>query len=355
MLKALVRLSILLASCAGATAASAAEDGARSVAVNAQQIKSMEIKVAPVRLASTQAVALLPGTVVSALDARLVAAAPFAGTVVQVHVLPGQDVSKGSPLATVSSRELLDTMSQVAQAQAELQMAEATARRKRMLADKSIQSPTLAEEAEAQVAKLKAVLEQHWRALAIGGIAVAEGGRYTITAPADGRVVDSPIMPGDKVDAMAAAVTLDTSGELWIEAQVPSDLATRIKPGDRIQVVDGPEGKVISIAGSLDRMTRSARMLATVPAASGLLAGQMVTVSVVQDAATGSLSVPVSAVARVKDQHGVFVRNDTGFAMVPVKVAGRSLKDVTILGDVPTDAQIASSGLPELEQMLGSE
>ncbi len=355
MLKPPVRLPILLVSLAAASAAVAADEGARSVAVSAQQIERMDIKVAPVRPTSTQAVALLPGTVVPALDARLVAAAPFAGTVIQVHVLPGQNVSKGKPLATLSSREVLDTMSQAAQAQAELQMAEAKARRKRTLADKAIQSPTLADEAEAQVAKLKAVLEQHRRALTIGGIIVAEGGRYAITAPADGRVVEATVMPGDKVDAMAAAVTLDLSGELWIEAQAPSDLAARIKPGDRIQVVDGPEGRVISIAGSLDRMTRSARMLASVPAGSGLMAGQLVTVSVVQEATTGSLSVPESAVAHVKDQHGVFVRNDTGFALVPVKVAGRSLKDATILGDVPENAQVASSGLPELEQMLGSE
>ena len=355
MPKSPTRLPILLVSLAAASAAIAAEDSARSVAVTAQQLERMDIALAPVRPTSTQAVALLPGTVIPALDARLVAAAPFAGTVVQVHVLPGQTVSKGKPLATISSREVLDAMSQVAQAQAELQMAEATARRKRTLADKAIQNPALAEEAEAQVVKIKAVLEQHRRALSIGGIAVTEGGRYAITAPADGRVVESAILPGDKVDAMAAAVTLDTSGELWIEAQVPSDLATRIKPGDRIQVVDGPEGKVIAISGSLDRMTRSARMLASVPAGSGLMAGQLVTVSVVQEAATGSLSVPESAVARVKGQHGVFVRSDTGFALVPVKVAGRSLKDATILGDVPGNARVAASGLPELEQMLGGE
>lgn len=355
MPKRQLRLMILLASSAVASGACAAQERSRNVAVNAQQMERMEITLAQVRPTSTQAVALLPGTVVPAINARLVAAAPFAGTVVQVHVLPGQTVTRGMPLATVSSREVLDTMSQVAQAQAELQMAEATARRKRSLADKAIQNPTLAEEAEAQVAKLRAVLEQHRRALTIGGIAVGDAGRYAITAPADGRVVESAIMPGDKVDAMSAAVTLDTSGELWIEAQVPAELVARIKPGDQIQVVDGPDGTVVSIAGSLDRMTRSARMLASLPGGSQLMAGQMIAVSVVQQAATGSLSVPETAVARLKDQHGVFVRNDTGFALVPVRVAGRSLTDVTILGDVPSDAQVASSGLPELEQMLGGE
>ena len=350
-----IMLPVLLTSLAAASATVALAEQALNVAVSAQQAERMEIRLAQVRPSSTQAVALLPGTVMPAINARLVAAAPFAGTVIQVHVVPGQTVARGTPLASVSSRELLDTMSQVAQAQAELQMAEATARRKRSLADKAIQNPTLAEEAEAQVAKLMAVLEQHRRALTIGGIVAGEGGRYAITAPADGRVVEAAVMPGDKVDAMAAAVTLDTSGELWIEAQVPADLVPRIKPGDQIQVVDGPEGTVISIAGSLDRMTRSARMLASVPAGSGLLAGQMVTLSVVQEAATGSLSVPETAVTRVKDRHGVFVRNETGFALITVKVAGRSLKEVTILGDVPSDAQVASSGLPELEQLLGSE
>lgn len=350
-----IMLPVLLASLAAVSASVALAEPSQSVAVTAQQVERMEIRLAQVRPTSTQVVALLPGTVAPAIDSRLIAAAPFAGTVVQVHVLPGQAVTRGMPLATVSSRELLDTVSQVAQAQAELQMAEATARRKRSLADKAIQSPTLAEEAEAQVAKLKAVLEQHRRALTIGGIAVGEDGRYAITAPADGRIVETTVMPGDKVDTMAAAVTLDTSGELMIEAQVPADLVSRIRPGDLVQVVDGPEGKVISIAGSLDRMTRSARMLASLPAGSGLLSGQMVTLSVVLQAATGSLSVPETAVARLKDQHGVFVRNDTGFALVLVKVAGRSLKDVTILGDVPRDAQVASSGLPELEQMLGGE
>ena len=75
-------------------------------------------------------------------------------------MLPGQRVSKGTPVATISSRELLDVQSQLSQAEAELQMAEAIARRKRLLFDKNFQNPVVAEEAEAQVAKIEAVIEQ---------------------------------------------------------------------------------------------------------------------------------------------------------------------------------------------------
>jgi len=328
---------------------------ARDLAVSPTQIERMAIEIEPVTPTAEQVVALLPGTVIPALNARIVAAAPFGGTVAQLHVLPGERVSKGQDLATVSSRELLEAASNLAQAEAELQAAEAVARRRRDLAEKNIQSPTMAEEAEAQVTKIKAVIEQHKRMLVLGGISSTSPGQYTIKAPEAGRVVEASVTPGDKIEAMAPAVTIDTSDELWIEAQLPANLVSRIAPGDRIKVMDGPEGKVVSVGGSLDKLTRSTKLIASVPSESGLLPGQMVTLSIVQKAVTGALSVPASAVARINGVEGVFVRNDTGFTLVPVEVAGRSPAAATVLGNLPKGAAVAASGLPQLEQMLGAE
>ncbi|HRN90053.1 MAG TPA: biotin/lipoyl-binding protein, partial [Hyphomicrobium sp.] len=175
---------------------------AQTVTLSLAQVAQMEIKLAEVRKAETEAVALLPGTVVPALNARVVAAASFAGTAIQVLVLPGQTVAKGAPLAIIESRDLLDALSQLKQAEAGLQVAEAIARRKRDLADKSIASPLLADEAEAQVIKVRAVLEQHRRTLSLGGVSVGEGGRYTITAPESGVVIETQAMPGASLEAM---------------------------------------------------------------------------------------------------------------------------------------------------------
>lgn len=337
------------------SAAHCQDQGARDVPVTQAQIDRLAIKIEEAKPTTQQVVALLPGTVVPALNARIVAAAPFGGTVVQVHVLPGQRVTKGTVLATVSSREILEASSALAQAEAELQAADANARRRRFLADRKIQNPTMADEAEAQAAKVKAVIEQHKRSLEIGGIINAGTGSYTIQAPADGRVVEAAVMPGDKIEAMALAVTLDTSDELWIEAQVPSQLVGRLQPGDRVQVTDGPQGTVISISGSLDKLTRSAKLIARVPANSGLIAGQMVTLTISQQAAAGALLVPSSALTRIKDVESVFVRSEKGFTLVPVEVAGRSASDATITGDLPRGAQVAASGLPQLEQMLSAD
>jgi hypothetical protein len=191
--------------------------------------------------------------------------------------------------------------------------------------------------------------------MAFAGPATSDASSYAIEAPARGRVVASAVMPGDKIDAMAAAVTIDTSDELWVEGQLPSYLVPRIGPGDRIQVRGGPEGVVLSVGGSLDTSTRSAKLIATMPSHSGLLPGQTVTVTVVQKAATGSLSVPAAAVARIGNVESVFVRSESGFTLVPVEVSGRSPTTATISANIPQGAQVAASGIPQLEQMLAAE
>ena len=98
-----------------ATAACAASAETDTVTLTAEQVRRLDIKVEPVRPAEIEALAVLPGTVIPPLNSRIVATAPFAGTVTQVQVLPGQRVSKGTPLATISSRELLDVQSQLSQ------------------------------------------------------------------------------------------------------------------------------------------------------------------------------------------------------------------------------------------------
>ncbi|MEJ2376329.1 MAG: efflux RND transporter periplasmic adaptor subunit [Pseudolabrys sp.] len=341
---------LILAAVAASTASASAET--KSLALTAEQVRSLGIKVEPVRPAKAEVIAVLPGTVVPPLNSRIVATAPFAGTVTQVHVLPGQRVNKGAPVATISSRELLDVQSQLSQAEAELQMAEAIARRKRLLVDKKFQNPVVAEEAEAQVAKIKAVIEQHKKKLSLNGISLGQDGKYSIPAAQDGTVVEVKAMPGDMIDAMDAVVTVDTSNELWVEVQVPASLVAVIKPGSAIQVVGGPNGRVVSVGTALQGMTRSALLYAAIPTSSGLMAGQLVSVQLQRPAVPSALSVPAKAVARIAGKSAVFVRSDAGFTIQTVELRGRPTQAATIVGDLPPDAQVAASGLPQLEQML---
>ncbi len=328
---------------------------AGNVVLNDEQIRSLDIKLETAKPASSEVVAVLPGKIIRPLNARTAVTAPYSGTVVEIHVLPGQRVSKGAPLATMASRDLLEAQTQLAQAEADLQIAEAAARRKRSLADKNIQNPDMAAEAEAQVAKIKAVIERHKREQALNGIEVKDGSHFMLPAHADGVIVETSVMPGDKIDAMGAVVTLDTSDDLWVDVQVPASVLAGVRIGGLITLENGTEGRIVAIGGSLDDATRSAKLYAALPKGEGLIPGQMVSVTLKRETVSGALSVPSNAVTRIDNMPSVFVKTGSGFAVKPIELRGRSREEATVSGEIAPGDLVAASGLPQLEQLLSRE
>lgn len=328
---------------------------AKDLTVTTEQIERLRISLDEAKAATTEAIAVLPATVIPPPHGRLAIAAPFAGTVLNSDVLTGQTVTKGQALVTIASRELLEAMSRLAQAEAELQAAEAVAERYRYLADRNIAARNRAEETAAQSAKARAVVDQHRRLAAINNIQINQDGSYTLRAPAEGRIVESRATPGASLEAMAAAMIIDGSKELWLEAQVPGVLLGRMRVGDSIELANGTNGSIASIGGSLDPATRSALMLVKLPPGSMLVAGQMVTLTVTHETADGAVSVPRSALTVISGEPTVFVRTNAGFSATPVKVRGRSAETATIEGNIKPGQQVASSGLAQLEKMSGGE
>lgn len=325
------------------------------IAVSQEQIDGLEIKLDEVRPATDEAVALLPGTIIPPMNSRIAVPAPFSGTVVGVEVLPGETVETGRALMTIASRELLETLSQLRQAEANLDAAKAVADRYRGLADKNIASPTRAAETEAQRDALRAVVDEHRRLVSLGNIKANEDGSYTLVAQKAGRVVEANVGPGDTINAMDPAVIIDTSDELWVEAQLPASLIGKVRPGDSIHLGDSTTGKVLSVGHTLDPKTRSAKLIGSIPASSKYVTGQMVTLSIHREAAAGGFDVPAQSVVWVAGTPSVFVRTEAGFAVLPVALKGKTLHGATIEGNLAAGQKVAVSGLAQLENMMGAE
>lgn len=328
---------------------------AAEIAISQAQIDGLRIELKEVRPATDEAIALLPGTIIPPMNSRVAVPAPFSGTVVAVDVLPGEMVEKGRALMTISSRELVETLSQLRQAEANLDAAAAVAERYRTLADKKIASPTRAAETEAQRQGLQAVVEEHKRLVSLGNIKTNADGSYTLVAQRAGRIVEANVAPGASIEAMAPAVVFDTSDELWVEAQLPASLMGKVRPGDSIRLGEGASGKVLSVGHSLDPKTRSATLIGTIPASSGFVVGQMVTLSIHREASVGGFDVPAQSVVWVAGTPSVFVRTETGFAVLAVSLKGKTLVGATIEGDLVPGQMVAVSGLAQLENMIGAE
>ena len=324
----------------------------QTVALQNRQLEALQIRVERVETALSEAVVLLPATVVPPLNSRVAVSAPFAGTVLHVNVLVGQHVEEGTPLVTIASREMLEAVARLRQSEVELQAAEVIAKRHRELADRRVGSLTKAEETQTEVNKLRVVTEQHRRIASLGNLKVNADGSYTLSAPKAGHVVETRATPGGSLDAMAAAVLIDTSDELWIQAQLPAIFVDRISEGDEITITNGIVGRVISVGSSLDPVTRSASLLARLPQGSGLVPGQMVTLTVSRPAAKGALSVPSRSITRIGGKPTVFLRVGEGFAATPVSIRGKTADTATIEGEINAGQEVAVSGIVQLEKML---
>lgn len=325
------------------------------IAVSQDQIDRLEIRLQEVKPATEEAIALLPGTVIPPMNSRIAVPAPFAGTVVSVDVLPGEAVEPGRTLMTIASRELVETLSQLRQAEANLAAAKAVAERYKGLAEKNIASPTRAAETEAQATGLQAVVEEHRRLVSLGNIKTNPDGSYALVAQRAGRVVEANVAPGASIVAMAPAVVIDTSDELWVEAQLPASLIGKVRPGDTIRLENGATGKVLSVSHSVDPKTRSALLTGSIPAKSGLVPGQMVTLSIHREAALSGLDVPAEAVVWLRGKPSVFVRTGSGFSVLAITLKGKTLHGATIEGPLTAGQKVAVSGLAQLENMIGGE
>lgn len=346
----LLACALLLAGALSSVAASAKE-----LAVGDEQMARLGIRLAEVRDARIEATATLPASVIPPLNSRVAAPVPYAGTVLSVSVLPGQLVKKSDPLVTVASREMIEALSRLRQAEADLHATEAVSRRYGLLADKDIVARSRADEAAAQREKAQAAVEELRRTTSILGIRVNDDGSYTTRAPQDGRVYDVRTQAGSSVEAMAPGILLDTSEDLWIEAHVPPDLISSIEAGDPVKVAGGPSGSVVSVARALDPGMRSARLLARLDQAGDLVAGQMVTIEIAKRRKAAGLEVPSAALGWIDGAFAVFVRTPTGFTLLPAKVRSRGAELATIEADLKAGDRIAVSGLSQLEKMAAGE
>lgn len=203
------------------------------------------------------------------------------GTVLQVAVEPGQQVSKGTLLVRIQAEVLREN---VLSGQSALRTAESglvVATRNRERAERLAEAGALAEReletarydvltAEAAVADAKARLSNAQRQL----------GNTEIRAPFAGIVSARPADVGDVVQLGTAIVTVVDPGSMRLEATVPAERLKEVRIGAPVSfTVNGYTGQLFAgqverINPSVDPATRQVRIYIRIPnAGRALVAG----------------------------------------------------------------------------------
>lgn len=295
----------------------------------------------------------VPGTISLPPEARVAVTAPFAGAVVRVYVIEGQEVARGQALGLVRAAEPVQIGGDLARARSAATLAEARAKRLTQLAEEGIIAQARADEARAEWEQAKASVAQYARMASLGG--VGADGTMTLRAPIAGRVAHVGVETGEGVDTLTAPFVVEAAGAYQIALQLPERLALQVRPGMAVEIAPPGEGakpvggQIIAVAPSLDPATRSVMARASIGGAPGVIAGRNVTVTILGQGR--GIAVPDRAVTRIGDKDHVFVRKGKDWEKRAVTVASRSGDKAVISTGLSAGEIVAASSIAELKAM----
>lgn len=321
------------------------------------QIQRLGIQTALAEASSELPIGTVPAIVTLPPEARVAVTAPFAGTIIRLHVIAGQAVTKGQALAVIRSREPVQFGADLARARARLGSAQAAATRTGQLAREGIIAESRADEARALVQQAQVDVAEGSRVLAQAGSSA--NGETVLRSPITGRVALVGVQAGGPVDGMTAPFVVENTASLMLDLQIPERLAGSVFPGMAVEVTlpDATivSGSIVAVGASIDPANRAILARAKLEAAPSLMVGKPVMALLKGGLQQNGVRIPAAAMTRFGDKDVVFVRTKKGFAIRHVVIAGRSRDRLFLASGLKAGDSVAISGITELKAALGGD
>jgi cobalt-zinc-cadmium efflux system membrane fusion protein len=340
-------------------------------ASKAPQLSYISVEPAqPRRLAVTH----LTGRLYLADDATVRVFTPVAGQVLLVKADVGQAVAKGAELATISSPDYGQALADARSADAALAAADKAFGRVKDLFEHGAAAQKDVESAQAAYGSAAAERDRAVARLRLyHGSEEGPAQTYALRSPLEGVVVERNVNPGQEVraDQMLANATnlyaplfvVSDPSRLWLQIDASETDVGELQTGQRIRVTTKAlagkvfDGTLVSIAPSLDPVTRAARVRGVVDNPQGRLKAEMyVTVDVVRDeakVADAGVEVPSKALITIDGTSYVFVEVAPGaFERRKVSIGPEKDGKVAVLAGIDAGQRVVSEGGLLLEAVL---
>ena len=290
--------------------------------------------------------------------------APLSGYVRTVDVSVGQEVVKGTLLATIQSKDAAAARAELAQAKTELDLAKTNHDRLVALRKDGAATDKEVREAEANLHKEQTEYARAAEAVAALGLSGGSAATYELRASAAGRVLTRGIAPGERVgpeDAKETFLVGDTSKLVVIGAVFERDMGSIEKGAKASFTVTSIPGvtfaaKVGTVGDVLDPASHTLEVRFELDGADSRLRSEMATTILVERKLSAAATVPASALFLHHDQFVVMVQENGAFVrrkVVPGPVIGDR---IAILEGVATTDRIVVEGAllvdSELDRVL---
>lgn len=272
------------------------------------------------------------------------------GLVKAVYIKAGQKVSKGQLILrlddAMARQSVIAAQQQTGVLKARLAQAQTVYERYQNLWKQNIGAEIQVINAKADVDALQSQLRA---AQAQVGMAQEQANMSNVYAGISGMIDEMNVTVGEFFSPQSAAmpgagIRIVNNNNLKIVTNVPENYVTRIKKGDKVEVVIPESGKpayqsVISmVGGSIDPTTRSFATEAKLPSDPFLKPNQTATMKILDYQAKGVVAVPVNVVQTDEKGKYVYVIEKAGDKMV-------ARKKVVIAGEAYNGMMEIKSGL----------
>ncbi|MBB4659110.1 efflux RND transporter periplasmic adaptor subunit [Parvularcula dongshanensis] len=349
------------------------EERAGFVALTPDALADLGIEIAVAEESVVGDTADLPAEIRFAAD-RLAMIVPRVGGVVHaIDATEGDIVDAGDVLAVLDSGRLASLVSAYKEGEAQERYAQATYERKRRLLDQGVTSEAEFAEArqaaagaaarrEAAETALHAAGVDHDRIEALASSPDGAAGRYRLTAPIAGRVIERHLALGQSVqageDGGSPAFVVADDAVVWADVQIYAVDLDRIRESQPVRLSDRSgtivaEGEVAFVTPQLTEGTRTATARVVLPNENGRLRpGQYVRASIEAGSGATAVTVPSEAVVRVEGEDVVFVPEGDGYLAKPVRTGRTAGGRVVIEDGLASGDSFVASGAFTLKAEL---
>jgi cobalt-zinc-cadmium efflux system membrane fusion protein len=336
-------------------------------------LSASEMERLGVRLESPVRVSRIPMPMLSATvtlppASQHVVAAATAGLLSRMLIAPGDTVEVGEAIAVLDSPELVALQVQLLDAQSRLRLATSQLERDQGLFDDGIipqrryqQSRRDHEEASTAEALARA-------RLALAGVSKSDlerlgssralSPRLTVVSPIAGTVLEQYEMPGARLHAADPIARIADLSELWMMLEVPPEVLRRIRPGQQVVLASAPDrpvARIDTLGSVLSAATQTVQVRAVLHAdvAGEFSTGEFISVQVLETApASGQVwLVPSAAVIHTASRQVIFLRDGSGFVILPVELVREDGGESLIRASLNDRARVAVSGTATLKAL----
>ena len=289
----------------------------------------------------------------------VVVRAKAAGTLLALDVAEGSRVRAGQVLGRVDLAELSSRVAErnanLDAARAALAQAERTHASNERLAAQQFISPIALDNSRAAVDTARAQLGMAQATLDTSRVSLRDA---ALVAPIAGIVAKRSVVPGEKLAAEQALLTIVDLAKMELAGNVGTHEVSRLAPGMPVQVqVEGVEqpvaGTIARIAPAAEAGTRSIGVVVELPnPKESLRAGQYALARVMLPDETPRLTLPLAAISSSGGQNQVWVIESGVLARRAVTLGRRDERGgrVEILQGLPPGSQVLAAKFDNLHE-----